>query len=139
MIKESPEFTESSSNKRGTDISLINDNKFPSNNYLVKVPTEKEKETAKIKAKNNYYSKNTKETSKLRTDAYGNEIKRGKHKKYKVTFEGFIEETEFNYNKFIKVIDIDNFKKYNAEMSYSGKEGFERGREAVCCSGCFIY
>ncbi len=73
--------------------------------------------------------------SNERYDAYGNVIRKGNSKRYRVTF---IDSVPKNKQNLIKIVDVECFKPFNVDVSQN--TGTTHVKAKGCCSnGCIIY
>lgn len=78
------------------------------------------------------------ETAQTRKDVYGNIITKGKNKKHKISFSGFISQNDCDFNQLITTINIESYKQYNAKMSYNINGKIEKERLYCTSKSCFI-
>ena len=81
------------------------------------------------------------EIAQIRKDVYGNIITKGKNKKHKISFSGFISQNDCDFNQLITTINIESYKQYNAnnaKMSYNINGKIEKERLYCTSKSCFI-
>ena len=76
--------------------------------------------------------------SQIRKDVYGNIITKGKNKKHKISFSGFISQNDCDFNQLITTINIESYKQYNAKMSYIPNEKIDKAHAYCTTQTCFI-
>ena len=73
--------------------------------------------------------------SNERCDAYGNVIKKGNSKKYRVTF---IDSVPKNKQSLIKIVDVECFKQFNVDVSQNAVTTHVKAK-GCCGNGCIIF
>jgi hypothetical protein len=106
----------------------LNSDRFFSSNYKLKQITNSNRKKSSVSSTKN------EGTVIERKDAFGNIILKGQNKKHRISFQDEISSKRKNDKKFIDIVDIQSYKKYNSDNS---GDIFKKRRSGKCA--CFIF